>query len=1153
MTVEMLKKIESRHLYQTDSSDLRLKRENLEMSVPIDHETVTRLPLVAAETLAVGYGFDRLYMVDLTTGKQTKLPARSDIIRAIADTAGSGVGSAAPGNYRYHQYRGVKYNGRYKPETRPLNDNGGIDDLTVKTLGTFHARSKGSMDDGTYVVPEGTHAWDETANDMFMTAYAGNGYETGRKPKNNIYEDCYVYPAYEVAAGDVNDVVIDIAGIESLTYDDGGTLKLKDAAQLRGLAYLYETLTPSCWDFIETNQIELFNFSKAIKDVERTLDAIYNRGRSHYGVRNQDPALHKLIISLIELGAAMRTKRFSNNIYRSKTGENASQPISGMARLKVNTAEAGEIDWHSGVVNDFFHVINDRYLVAPWWCINQLNFYDFIEDEREKERRDIDRKDAIETLHLIFQYMDMEKGLHHGSDSTLPMMLFEKFKDGVLKDFSDYTSTDAALAAALMGYRTPRDADHNVQSTTAGHVGYYAELPSAHGKLLGSEKAEFLDRITEAAEHSMLASSAEYFKEGMQLSSSFSYQAMIGRTRFGEAHCDFKVFPGGFMRGVSKTIRYKNSTTQSEKSHLALGILYFPLLGWNQYSPSASAKGFLPVGLNGASYSRKYNEVVDWALASTTAGTQVDLWPNKGGDSYWQPGRDSYSALLLKGTNDLYRTWMDRVDTISTEGVTVPSFGSINLVDEMSYDTPHAMVTRNFPILRKLYQNAGMTDAITVDDTSFDFMSAGDNIHGISEWSGSTEWKLRDRHLMGPHAKAAHHRSGALDLMPYVYASSSLPESWVDVFQLRDWMMFHTALESEPIMDAYTRNTANAGSLLNNGYINSRLVVYVDEVQENGDVRDVTCTPIVGSFRLSSEKGTGHPDLLYAPNGRIDSAAIGNADGRFSLWPNSRGSAPEYEVFLLDITRVRSEASVDGNRVSNALHLSGYVGNSNSRAHPISGIAVDTFSGHPLSEDDFVPGRGYAKLWLGEASAAQTPTVTMHTWKRMFCDDVEYLGTNALIGAIGDADLGDTLQSPNTYLGAGTEKVLTNNGLVYWTDVMGEWIQNAREGLEYSRASPKFTVFDKDILDSTESRFRQMLAPWLQSTVGPLTFVGTMDATGATHSSDTITGESRYEIISLSTGAGASAMEDGDVEAEEEVYGDAENPSVEVAEKPEVE
>ena len=1137
MTVEELKKIESRHLYRKDQSDKRLTRESLEMSVPMDHETTTRLPLVALETLGMGYGFDRLYMVDLKTGKQTKLPSRYEITKATATQGeGNGVGSNASTTRQLDTYRGVKYTGRYTPVQNGLNDGGLGDDKDNGVHGMFHTLERQS---GQFNSAEAgkSGSWTSLANDLFVTAYAGSGYETGNKPKNQTIHSAAVFPGVLKTADPTTDGIhLDLAGIEKLC-DESNTDNLKDGSLLRGLGIIYQYLSPSAWDTIEMNQSVIADFSKGVKDIERTLDAIYNRGRSHYGVRNQDGAMHKLIISLIELGAAMRTKRFSNNIW----APNSLGDFGHLERWTVTLPGEAQAVWKKGVLNDFFWVVEDRYLIAPWWCVNQLNFYDFVDDEREREMRDIDRKDAIETLHLIFQHMDTEKGLHHGSDSTLPMLLFEKYKEGVIKDFTDYTSPEAAIAAGLMGYRTPRDADQNVQSTSAGHVGYLATLPSAHGKLLGSEKAEFLDRLNEAADHAMLASNAENFKEGMQLSSSFSYQALIGRTRFGEAHCDFRVYPGGFFRGCSRIPMYVNITNGSSAAGDEMtGINWFPLLGWNMFSPSTSSLGFLPLGENGAHYTSRLGQTTAWAESDVS--DDIALWPSStvGNESYWTPGRDQYSALLLKGTNDLYTTWMDRADTIATEGVIVPSFGAINLVAEMSYDTPHALLTRNFPILRKLYQQAGMSDAIDKDDTSFDFMSAGDNVHGSSEWGGDTPWKLIDRHLLSENSEAAHHRAGELDLMPFVYAGSTLPESWVDVFQLRDWLMFHSSLEAEPIMDAYTRNQTG-NSWKNNGYLNSRLMVYVDAVQSNGDVRDVTMTPIIGSFTMADQKSTSHRTLAFSKGtGKISDGDL------ISMYPKAAAQSVEYETFLLDIRRIRSDQEVSGVTFPDSVHLSGRLGD-NSGSYT-RGSFKTTQDGFPLSEKDFIPGRGYALRWLEESSAANG--ITMSTWRSMFQDDIDYLD-DSFVGVVSDSTLSDPTQA-NTYLGSGTDLVLTNFGLVYWTDKMGLYIQNAREGLEYSRAAPNFTVFDRDILDSTEARFRQMLAPWMMSTVGPMTFVGTMSATGESHASETITGESRFEVISLNTGAGASASEDADPDAEQEAAGD-DNPSVEVAEKPEVE
>lgn len=1141
MTVEQLKQIESRHLRRQSASSRRLTRENLEMSIDIDHETTTRLPLVAAETLGIGLGFDRLYFVDLQTGEQRALPSRYELTKAVAK-GNAGIGTHAQDSLHDMCYRGVEATGRYAPSDQRFY-NQPLSFTDVSAHGMFHTRARDAGNFNQQAVPASaaTGSWSTLSNDVFVTAYAGNGRESGNKPKNPTIHTAIVAPCFDAITGG-DQVNINFDELFRLTQANGD---LKDFEDLAGLTLLYQYLSPSAWNTVESNQDVIREFSLAVKDIERTLDAVYNRGRSHYGVRNTDAGVHKLIISLIELGAAMRTKRFSNNIY---TGNMSSVGMTNLERFNiVHDGELGDdgvgVPWTKGVINDFFWVINNRFLIAPYWCVEQLNFFDFVDDEREKERRDIDRKDAIETLHLIFQHMETEKGLHHGSDSTLPMLLFDKFKEGVLKDFSDFTSPQAALAAAMMGYRTPRDADNNVQSADVGHVGYFATLPSAHGMLLGSEKAEFLDRITEAGEHAMMTSNVDMFKEGMQLASSFSYQAMLGRTRFGDAHTDYQVYPGGWFRGNQVTIQAYNLSDGggTVREYPVLNIRYFPLMGWTMYAAGCSAEGVLPSRLAGADYTRGMNDIATWATCSDNAYLDRLFPESDTGESYWQPGRDNYSALLLKGTNDLYRTWMDRADTIATEGVTVPSFGTVNLVAEMSYDTPHALLTRNFPILRKLYQQAGMSSVITANDNSFDFMSAGDNLRGLSEWNGSTPWALTNRDLFNPES---HPRNGQLDIIPCVYTSSSLPESWVDVFQLRDWMRFHTFIDSEPIMDAITRNRTG-NSTQNNGYINSRLVVYVDEVERNGDVRDVTCTPIVGSFRLKSETRhgnlSGYFDLNVTEPFSLTTGLPDDPD-LITLYP-TQGEAYEYEVFLLDITRVRTERTVAGRRVSNAVHLSSNLG------HDGASAPNQIFVNQPLSEADFVPGRGYALRWVTEAFAAQDPPVVVTDWATAFSANyagatqagLDYLGPD--IGVMADAGF---------VLSGGTQFTLSNNGLVHWIDLMGRFIENAREGLEYKSAGPSFTVFDKDILDITESNFRMMLAPHMMSTVGPLTFVGTMDASGASQSSDSITGQSRFEVISLNTGAGTSAMDDAEPDAEQEAAGDS-NPTVEVAEKPEVE
>jgi len=1130
MTLEQIKTLENRHIYRKDASERRLHREQIDPSVIIDKEVTARMPKIGVETLGVGYMFDQLTVIDLKEGGIHKLPSRYDITKA-SGLSDETLGEGRTLNRRNSFYNGALANGRITPSNHGVLTTGVVE----KSPAHCSYQSVASKDG----LNQEFGAWNDSANDGFMMAFAGNGYASKGQVKGK-------YEHYTVAPLSEGELIIDFPAILKLSVGDD----ILTGEQAQGLSYLYSKLSPSAWETIETNQEVIADFSLAVKDLENTLDAIYNRGRSHLGMRLGDSSLMRMVLSLVELGAAIRTKRWSQNI--TSAVADLDRTLDTFERiqfrgfdLKADGTPEDVKHWTEGVINDFFLLVQDRYLVVPWWLVNSLNFYDFIEDERDRERRDISRKDAVETLHYIFECMDLEKGLLHGSDSTLPMLLFDKFKEGQLKSFnpSEYTSVDSTLAANLLGYRTVRDADKGVYSTTAGNVGYYATLPNAHGMLLGSEKAEFLDRIAEAGEHTMACVNPENFKDGMQLSASFMYTSMFGRVQEGEAHLEYRVYPGGWMRGIQREVPYYsttqtlNNSTSDAKIDTQLQILFFPLLGWSQYAVGVNTRGFLPTGMNGAAYTERLGKQ---RVFAENLETDQPLWPNSAaGENYWQPGRDNYSALLLKGTNDLYQTWVDRVDTIATEGVVVPPIGYINLVAEMSYDTPNALVTRNFPHLRKLLQQASLEPVLGKDDVAFDFMSAGDDVFGISNWRGSTPWKLVDRALDN---EAVHPRDGGLDLMPHIHVSGTLPESWTDVFQCRDWFMQHTALDSEPIMDSYTRQVSNT-TFRNGGYCNSRLVIYVDETELDGRVKDLTGTPIIGSFLLDSE--------IPAVNKAVYSE--GDTIGTpFSLYPETADEARHYEIFLLSVARSRQERVVEGERVSNAVQLS-------------------TSLPNDLSEDDFIPGRGHARRWVDEVIARVMPSASALSWAELFSDTskfttpgatlgfmnhIDYLEnggqTDDNLGVLSDYRLAGPNYDPNTVLGHGTEFTLSNKGLIHWNQAMGRMITLAQEGLEYKRAAPMFTIFDKDINDITESRLRQSLIIRGLSTVGPLTYVATMLASGEAESSVTITGDERRQLISLTSGAGSSADSGTEPEAEDEAAGD-ENPSLSIAEKPAVE
>ena len=1106
MTVEDLQYLPQRHLRKPDASGRRLSREQLDTSVPLDHETKTRLPKIVHETMGVGYGFDRLYVVDLTTGKQSSLPSRYDITKATAQNDTDKL------NRHEALYRGMVANsypatdGSDTEGIQRIHDTAGVTDYQESALYLAGMDNNGKI----------TNGWSANSQHAMSMAYVDKGTWNDRNSIGNVGFFRNVQTTGLTAP---SEMALDFNKIESLV---GGNGAISNDLALSDFAYRY--LSPSAWEFCEANIEALADLPKVIKDIGQVMDALYNRGRSALGSRIRNPTTLRLALALTELGHTIRRARFSPN-------------VSGAAMIKVDAHNvAASTDWKTmrmiypgtttkvdittGVINEFFMVVQDRFLIAPWWLATSLDSFNFVDDNRELEQRDIERKDIVEALNRLFDAADYEKGLHHGSDSTLPMLLFEKYKEGKLKDFTDFTSSESALAATLLGYKSPREAFYNRKSDSVGKVPYFHSLPDAHGALLGSKLAEFKDRIAEQSEHAITVASTENFKLGMQVTSSFDYQSMLGRTRFGDAHLDVRVYPGGFSRVVKRTVKIRKfganevDLSSSGKDTIEVAsVLWFPLISWSQYEENTSTEGFLPLNANGAAYHSGYDQFVDWQANYGTyaAPAHGKLWPTVNGDNYWQPGVDHYSSRMLGGTDEMFRQWVDRADTIRTENVTAPIFGQINLVAEMSFDTPLAMVQRNFPYLRKLYTVPTIKPhEVAETDYSFDFMSAGDDLHGMAQWQEHSVWKLEDRHLFN---EQVHARNGKLDLLAGVVMMNTPPDNWVEIFQLRDWMMFWTSLKSEPVMDAYTFSTGTQART--NGYGSARLVTYQEQVEFDGSVRDVLCTPILGSF-TGSQNYTLNSDLI-------------------SMYPISETALNDYEMFSLDIAKIRSESAPG---VPAAVFMRQSIPNASD-----------------LTEDDFVPGRAWSKLWLTPI----TVDSRVLSFNEMFYETTSTLrATNPPTS--GNADVAYLMDSTssvvNTYdsdqpTELATSKVLTNAGLIDWVHDMGKYIEKKREELEYQHASPTFFVFDKDILDVTESTMRMMRTPFGESTMGPLTFVGGMTAEGSAAMSETITGNDRFMLVSLSSGSGSSALDADDPETDDLGEGDS-NPEVAIAEKQEV-
>jgi len=1136
MTVEDLQRIPERHLRKPSASMRRLAREQMDMSATLDHEATQTLPLVASETMGVGYGFDRLVAVHLTgpnRGKRIIFPSRYELTKATAATSNAA-------NRREALYRGIKADQHWTADSSTGTGGYGIQRMfDTATTVDWHETiriAKVRIDDAK--LAEG---WVESKSEAYAQAFVSNGKYSGRPLDTGSGAEKIRVGYFQCDAGNTAaDVVIDFDNIENL-LEAGGSVA-DSAKNNAALDMLYRMIPCSAWEFIETNADVIADLPKVMKDLDNYFFNLYNKERTHFGNRVRDPHTLRLALSLTELGHTLRRARFSPNVAGSSPGV-------GLKNWEF-TLDGVQTEVTGGVVNDLFAVFGTeaeqaQVVVAPWWLLDKLDQYNYVDDQRELEQRDIERRDVIEALSLVFQAADYERGLAHGGESTLPMLLFEKYKEGILKDFTDFKSSEVALAASMFGYATARDAFYGRQTTNMGRVPYFSDLPNAHGKLLGSEFAEFKDRIKEQSEHAIAVVSTDNFKQGMAIASSFDYQVMVGRTRFGDHHMDVRVYAGCHYRIVLNTHysrqNHQDSGAPGEKSELKKpNVLWWPLHSWSMYETNTSTEGFLPVGLNGAAYQTDPG-VYDEFIANDSSHQK--LWPSAGGRHIWEPGVDQYFARMMSGLNDCYRQWVDRSDELRTENVTAPTFGAINLVAEMSMDTPSAMLQRNFPFLRRICTVPSVAvGTISAADTSFDFMTNGDNFHGLSVWQGKTMFALEDRQLFD---ETVHTRDGKLDLMPGVVPLTKAPENWPAVLQTRDWLGFHTSFYSEPIMDAYTGSiwSAASGSHRSNGHGTSRLVTYQVKMLVDGTVRDVACTAIRGVGKDSDNVSIG--TFNYVTNSDL-----------ISCYPTSIEDEHNYELFLLDPARIRAGTArcmrTDDAIVAGSIpHLASYTG------------------ADKLTEDDFVPGRNFAKLWIPKIEIAGREV----DWSELFTDVEATLnniptpptaadyGNMAYLSEITGGNHNTCLDT-DSISPAGTGNLglrcLGGDGsglpigLIGWIQTQGRFIETMREQLEYQHAAPVFYVFDKDMNDMTEARMRYSRVIFNESTIGPITFVGGMTAEGSAALSETITGDSVFEIINLSSGTASSANDAADPDAEEDSAGE-DNPSLHVADKQVVE
>jgi hypothetical protein len=1144
--------IRQRTLRRPPMSQRRLENVSLDLEVPLEHETSETLPLVAHETLGVGYGFDRLYALDLSLEQPVPipLPSRHELMKLARDKAPSELMYM---NINGH-FGGPDWTNGANARSASNDDNRLYDFMQTETIGI---NTKGQ---GHFVMETQT----TTDFEDFAKAFIGSGASGTPTDVNKAH--CVIAPRVRITNDAVhgdqddakNQLMLDPAQLQKIIQEDG-SINADNRSSIRTLQYLYNWMSPSAWETLLANRKLFTELPKNLPYLDKAFYSLYQRDKiGAFKTKIRDLHMLYLVLGMTECMYAIRRGRFSKNISSSSSNTDLVNKFVSMLGISdvAGTNVASRIS--GGVINPFFQVLenaNTKLLVAPWWLINKLNHTLYADTDRDEEVRDVERKDITEMMTLLLEAMEVERGMHWGSESSLPMLLFDKFKEGQLPDFSDFTDTNAALSATLLGYRSARDAYYDQPDNSIGRVPYYGTIATSRGQLIGKDRLEFLDRVKEMEDHTCLSPNPEKFKQGMQYTNPFDYTTMVTRTRFGDHSMDIKVHPFGFYRGVKLQSNIGGSPVFHFGGHKspdgALNLVYFPVYNWGQFYEHVSPRGLLPFGHNGAYYATggSKNRVEAHAESTAAQGTALDLWPN----NYWRPGADNYSARLLKSTDELFESWIDRGEQVRVDGATFPTVGPINLMAEMTYTTPMAMLQRNWPWLRKMGTYASHSPFPNSDDTSFDYMTFGDNmfnmgVHAlgsvddtVTQVARSGPFALRDRDLF---STTTHLRSGGTELLPVTLPLSKAPDNWVAVLQARDAMYFLTSMLSEPIMDAYTWNFSAGGK--SNGVGSARLVIYQGSKTFEGRVEDVFCTPIVGTgLRFDESAGNNVQDVEYPVNSGTGVVT------RTSIFPSANAAQKNhnYLMFLLGSAKVasgeclvaRSQASIGGINVLDRVVLPGLKDDGTVK-HGLF-IAANT----PMDEEDFVPGLSWDKLWL-----AQYPTNGSGValpWGQVFAHPYSQEATAATIGlaylqAVGGVGLGGTFAANPGY-----ELGLADHLIDDWRMIHVNWIENVRVNLEYQRASPSFYVFDADITDRDESYLRQSLFPLGLSTVGPLTFVGALGPEGQQVAAETVTGPTVFELNSLTLGAGS--LDESPSQADDQDVGD-ENPSLHIAEKQDV-
>jgi len=948
----------SRRILDPPVQSRRIRHENLDKSIPIDHDQDERLPLEAHLSYGVGAKDDRLTLINLSTGKMTQLPSRASILRALPD-AKNHAWLRYSGESGFTKMTAGKLTGQTQLSAAATLDSAraasGTDPFALfGRWGATAGSNKAS------VVPCG---WNSANSHDFAQAFVTNGmatHQAGNLSKTTgIKLINFIHP-HTIDDGADGSIILQLDKLlDGITTDDlievdGSGEPTADAKALfRTLAYLYSSIPTTRSDVIGGWSETLMKLPSELQYVENALYNLYGRNRSTKFARAiGSSGAVPFMLSLIEAGRSIRRGRPVENIasYDAITdfqiphvedtnvaGSNASGNLH--AFLQAGTHDITSLRPHGtpvkinsngsdrtisgGTINCLFQYLRTEghdYMICPGWLAPLMDFSNFENDVRDPEMQDIERSDIIQALNLIFQGAETELALDHGTKKHVILALFEKIAEGTFRDFSQYTAPETALAASLLGYKSARDiVDGKSATSGAGSIGrvpYFGSLLDTKGKLIGKERTDFLDDLEEYKTASFMTASPEEFTKTLARTANFSDVRMDTRTRFGDHSVTQKYYPGCFTKstvleiitideetpylaldpsvyGTLSGSGWQNLVADSsdtrptflshQESSLVQQLILVPFYGWNMLDHACDTRGLLPIGMADDAMLDMRHMTVTRTSGKFSATGHANMWV----DDDWKLSNQNLSFKRQRFTDDLYREWVERGSTIrNADAGELTSFSTVNFLGEITMNTPTAIMQRQLPILRSLFEQAqvGASDYQTA-------VSFGNNIlapvlfTSLNKFGGMDlchDVRMNsDRGLFDPNSVHQVRNSG-FDLMSPLYLGKK-PEDLPGLYHGLVMLAAETdSFNGFPAIARakYMNDTTGTSGILHN----QELVIFQSVKDFQGKVTDVGCEAIVGgvdSYDSSLPWSSSSNVCLYVVSATPSSV---QQRSHFSIW-----------------------------------------------------------------------------------------------------------------------------------------------------------------------------------------------------------------------------------------------------------------------------